>query len=263
MSTFICDLGGLVDHRELLVEWTKRDIRARYKQSVLGIAWAIAQPLSMVLIFTVVFSYFVRVPTDGLPYPVFAFAALLPWTFFSNAISFAATSLTNNLNLVTKIYFPREILPVSAVIASMIDFSVGAIALLALFVFYRTPLGPTALWFPIVLTFQIGLTLGIALIVAAANVFYRDVRFVVPLATMLWMYATPVIYPVSIVPEGYRSIYLLNPMAGFVDAYRNVLLKQQWPDLGSLASAAATSLFILAIGYAFFKHVELDFADVI
>lgn len=253
----------LYRYRDLLWLWTVREIKIRYKQSVLGGAWAILQPLSLMLIFTLVFSLFVRVPTEGLPYPIFAYAALLPWTFFATSISFGVPSLVNNINLVTKIYFPREVLPIAAIGAALVDLALGFVVFLALLAIYQTPLSWQLLWLPLILLTQIVLTLGVTLFAAAVNVFYRDVRFVVPLALQLWMYATPVIYPLSVVPDYLRPVYALNPMVGIIDGYRRTLLLGQAPSAAYLGLAGALALGTLLLAYAYFKRVEWQFADLI
>ncbi len=256
-------LRDLYRHRELLAGWTLREINVRYKQSLLGAAWAIAQPLSLMLVYTVVFAFFVRIPSDGIPYPIFAYAALLPWTFLASSITFGAPSLINNANLVTKVYFPREILPLASVAASGVDFLVASALFVVLLIFYAAPVGATLIWLPVLLSAQIILTIAVVLVAAAVNVFYRDVRFVIPLATQLWFYATPVIYPVTVVPERIRVLYMLNPMAGIIDAYREVLLHGRSPNLAYLGLAMVSSVCLCWAAFRFFKRVEMSFADVI
>ncbi len=259
----IQDLRTLYRHRELLWIWTLREIKVRYKQSALGAAWAILQPLALMLIFTLVFSVLVRLPSDGVPYPVFSYTALLGWTFFATSISFAIPTLVNNLNLVTKIYFPREILPIASVGAAFIDFLVASVLLVAVLIWYQVPATPMLLWVPVLIALQVCLVLGIVLPAAAINVFYRDVRFLIPLATQLWLYATPVIYPVSLVPEQFRLLYALNPMVGIIDSYRQVILLGLPPVPEYLALSAVVSLALLLIGYRYFKRSEGAFADLI
>jgi len=215
------------------------------------------------IIFTVVFSLFIRVPTEGLPYPLFSYLAPLFWRFSANSISLGASSLVNNMNLITKIYFPREILPLSAVIASLVDLAVAALVFVALFVGYRVPLQLTVLWVPALLIIQVAMTLAVTLIAAAVNVYYRDVRFIVPLALQLWMYVSPVGYPVSLVPEQYRPIYMLNPMAVLLDSYRRTVLLGQPPDLMYLEFSAGMAIGLLALAYLFFRRIEWQFADMI
>lgn len=256
-------LREIIRYRDLLWIWTRRELKIRYKQSFLGAAWAILQPLSMALIFTVVFSVLVKLPTDDIPYPLFSYTALLPWTFFTTAITLGAPSLVNNMNLVTKIYFPREILPLSVVGASLVDFAVASIVFVGMLLLYYWPLRITVLLVPLILLVQILLTLGIVFFAAAINVFYRDVRFVIPLALQLWLYATPIVYPLSSVPEWVRPYYMLNPMAVLIDSYRRLLLLGQMPDWPHLAEGSAIALAIFLGGYLYFKHAERDFADLI
>lgn len=259
----LAHLKALVRHRDLLWTWVWRDIRVRYKQSLLGGLWAIIQPLSLMLMFTLIFSIFAPLPTEGIPYPIFSYTALLPWTFFATSITFAVTSLTNNMSLVTKIYFPREILPLAAVGTSLLDLGIAAIVLVGLMLFYWVPLSLTMLLFPVLLLIQITLALGIAFFASAVNVFYRDIRFIVPLAMQLWMYATPIIYPVQLVPERYLPIYMLNPMAGLIEGYRSILLHGEMPNWAYLGLSAGVSTVLFLAGYAYFKHVEPRFADII
>lgn len=256
-------LKELRAYRDLLWMWTLREVKVRYKQSLLGAAWAILQPLVLMIMFTMVFAYFARVPSDGIPYPLFSYVALLPWTFFSTSISFAVPSLVNNMGLVTKIYFPREILPLGAVIAALVDFVVASTVFVALMVLYRAPLYGSLLWVPLLVVTQVALTLGVVFFAATVNVWYRDIRFVVPLGLQLWMYASPIIYPISLVPERWQGVYRLNPMAGLLDSYRRVILLGRPPQYGDLLWAAFLSLVLCAVGYAYFKRSEPQFADVI
>lgn len=256
-------LSALYTYRELLQMWFLREIKIRYKQSILGAGWAILQPLALMIIFTVVFSFFARVPTDGVPYPIFSYTALLPWTFFATSISFAVPSVVNNLNLVTKIYFPREILPIGAVMAAFVDFLVASTVFVGLMVYYRVPLQLSLLWVPLLLGVQIALTLGIVLFASAFTVWYRDFRFVVPLGIQLLLYASPIIYPVSLVPERLLTFYMLNPMAGLIDSYRRVVLQGQSPHGLYLIFSAVIAMSLLVAGYAYFKRSEALFADVI
>ena len=253
----------LYRYRELLWVWTVREVKIRYKQSLLGAAWAILQPLSLTAIFTVVFSFFARVPTDGAPYPIFAYAALLPWTLLSSGISFAVPSLVGNMPLVTKIYFPKEILPLASIGAALLDFAVALIVFVGMMAVYGvSPTGALA-WIPVLLLVQVALMIGVSLLAAGVNVFYRDVRFVVPLALQLWMYGSPVIYPLSTVPERFRFLYMLNPMAGIIDGYRQVVLKGESPLNANLLVAASVSLLLCLLGYLVFKRMEPEFADII
>jgi lipopolysaccharide transport system permease protein len=259
----LANLKTLLAYRELLWTWTLRDIRVRYKQSLLGALWAILQPLTVMAVFTIIFAYIVPVDTGNIPYPVFSYTALLPWTFFATAIGFAVPSLVNNITLVTKVYLPREIFPVAAIGSSFVDFLIASLVFFGMMLIYRIPLYTTLIAVPLLLLIQTLLTLGVALIASAINVFYRDVRFVVPLGLQLWMYATPVIYDVRMVPERFRAVYMLNPMAGLIEAYRAVALRGVWPDWTYLGAAALGSLLLFLVGYWYFKRVEWQFADII
>ncbi len=260
----VSDIRELVRYRELLWRWVMRNIKVRYKQSLLGAAWAVLQPLSITILFTVVFSYFLQIDTDGVPYPIFYYSALLPWTFFASSISFGVQSLVSNLNLVTKIYFPKEILPISTVLASFVDFLVAATIYVAMMIFYRVPIGPSLVLLPVLLVIQMLLTIGVVLLASALNVFYRDIRFVVPLGIQLWMYLTPIIYPASRVPERFRNLYMMvNPMAGLIDSYRRIVLTAEWPQYPYLFSSAAISLALFVVAYWYFKRAEPVFADII
>jgi len=253
----------LTKARELLFTWTLRDFRVRYSQSVLGAAWAILQPFSLMVIFSVIFSAFLRVPTDGIPYPIFAYTALLPWTLFANSLSFAIPSLVSNMNLVSKIYFPREILPLSSILVCFVDFVIASSIFVLMMLFYRIPVGPSILLVPLVLIVQLVLTFGISLLASAINVFYRDVRFVVPLTLQIWMYLSPIIYPVNLVPEKFRPLYFLNPMAALIDSYRRLILLNQMPDWPYLGLATLVSILLALVSYRYFKQAEREFADLI
>lgn len=253
----------LFQFRELLFAWMLRELSIRYKQSILGIMWAVFQPLAFMLIFSFVFTRMVHIPTDGIPYPVFSFTALLPWTFFANGISFGVPSLVSNMNLVTKIYFPREIFPIATVLASFIDYLVASFVYLGMLWFYQINLNINVLWVPLILAVQMILTIGIVLIAAGFNVLYRDIRFLVPIGLQLWLYISPVIYPLSSVPENIRSVYVLNPMVGIIDSYRRVILYSQTPEWNNLGVSIGISVLVFITGYIVFKHLEPRFADVI
>ncbi len=256
-------LATLFRYRDLLWLWTLREVQVRYKQSLLGIAWAILQPLALTAIFTIVFSRLVRVDTGGIPYPIFAYTALVPWTFFATSLSFGIASLVNNMNLVTKIYFPREILPLASIAAAFVDFLVSAAIVAGMMLLFGVQPAWTALWIMPLLLVQIALTIGVVLLGSALLVFFRDVRFVVPLLTQVWLYATPIIYPTDLVPERFRPLYFLNPMAGIIEGYRRALLMGQAPQWEALALGGAVTVVLLAAGYSFFKWAEPVFADLI
>jgi lipopolysaccharide transport system permease protein len=257
------DLAELYQYRGLITTWTRREIKVRYKQSLLGAAWAILQPMALMLMFTLVFSMLARIPTDGIPYPVFSYAAVLPWTFFSTTISFGTTSLINNLNLVTKTYFPREILPIGILGASFVDYLIASTIFIGMLFYYQTPLTPAVLWLPVILLIQIMLMLGISFLASALSIHYRDVRFIVPLGLQLWFYATPIIYPFSLVPDRMKAVYALNPMVGVINSYRRIFLSGMAPDPSVLLASGVVGAVVLFIGYRVFKHLERTFADII
>jgi homopolymeric O-antigen transport system permease protein len=256
-------LRDIIRSKELLEAWTWRIVRARYQQSLLGGLWAIIQPASTVVIFSIVFTRFVKVDTGGIPYVLFSYATVVPWTLFSASLIDMISSLVDNMNLVTKIYFPREVLPIAAMLGRLFDFGIATILLVALMIYYGVPLLDASwTWIPVVLGIQIALALGLGFIGAALNVFYRDVKHLITLGLQLWLYASPVIYPLSVVPKELQTLYFLNPMAGIIEAYRDVLLLRMWPS-SYLAWSAFSALVILFVGYWFFKRVEFQFADVV
>ena len=248
---------------ELLQAWTRRIIQARYQQSLLGGLWAIIQPGAQALMFSIVFTQAIRVDNGNIPYLLFSYVAMVPWSFFAGSLTDMVGSQVDNLNLVTKIYFPREILPMAGLLARLLDFAIamGLFVLLALF--FHLPLFSLAwIYLPVILTIQVMLALGIGLIGAALNVFYRDIKHLLALGLQLWLYASPVIYPVSVVQERLRAFYFLNPMAGIIESYRAVLLNGNAPE-PYLILAGLIALGTLLVGYWFFKRVEFQFADVI
>ncbi len=250
-------------YRELLFAWTRRTINSRYQQSILGGLWAILQPVSSVAIFTVIFTLFIPVNTSGIPYVLFSYTAMVPWTFFSTSIVDMVDSLVSNMTLISKIYFPREILPVAVLLARSLDFGIAGGVLALLMLFYQVHISINGLlFFPGILLVQVALTMGLGLFGAALNIFYRDVRHLFALGLQIWLYATPIIYPVSLVPERLRPYYFLNPMTGVIEAYRDILLRGEAPGT-YLFISIFISLVIFIIGYSFFKRVEFQFADVV
>jgi lipopolysaccharide transport system permease protein len=213
--------------------------------------------------FTLVFSFIVRVPTGDIPYPLFSYTAVLPWTLFATSLSMGVPSLVNNMNLVTKVRMPREILPTATVLAGVGDFMIASVIFVAMIIFYRVSLHWTILWVIPLLGTQLILTVGLVLWGSALNVLYRDIRFIVPLVTQLWMYASPIIYPVALVPERLRSIYFLNPMAGLIEGYRSAILLGVQPDLWHVGLSFVISAAIFILGYRTFKRLEPVFADLI
>jgi lipopolysaccharide transport system permease protein len=259
----IASLGEFLRARSLLREWTGRTLRARYQQSLLGWFWAFIQPAAQAAILTVVFTRLVPVDTGGTPYVAFAYLATASWAFLSSSLTDMTSSLVDNMNLVNKIYFPREVLPMAAMLARLVDFGIAGALFVGIAIFYRIPIFPASLlMLPVVVLIQMALVIGLGLTAAAMNVFVRDVRSVLLLVMQLWFYASPVIYPVQAVPERYRRLYDLNPMVGIIEAYRDLLLRGRFPD-ASLVAAAIVALALCALGYGLFKRVEFRFADVV
>ena len=257
------DLSALWQYRDLLYTLSEHRVKVRYKQSVLGIAWALLQPLSLMLIYTLVFSVFAKIPTGDLPYPVTAYTGLLLWTFFSTAITNSTNGLVSHAHLVTRVYFPREILPLTYVAAAFFDFAIASTILVGLMIYYHVPLQVTVLYaVPIVLILACFVT-SISLIFSAIQVRFRDIGVAMPLLLQLWMFATPVVYPLSAVPERFRTLYSLNPMVGLVESFRQAVLNGATPDFKMLGLSAAISIVLLPISYLYFKHVEATVADII
>jgi lipopolysaccharide transport system permease protein len=257
------DTLNLIRARELIITWTNRIIKARYQQSVLGSLWIIIQPIASVAVLTIIFTFFIPVDTGKTPYIIFSYTALVPWTLLSGALSDMTSSLVENMQLITKIYFPREVLPFSALLARIFDFVVSYLVLFLLLLYYRIEIQPAAwLFLPIVIAIQLVLMFGLGLGLSAMNVFYRDVRPLLGLVIQIWFYASPIIYPLSMVPERIRPYYFLNPMAGILESYRAILVDGTIPGPYLLFSAGLAVL-IFVVGYWFFKRVEFQFADII
>lgn len=259
----LAGLLALAQYRDLLLTLTLHRIKVRYKQSVLGISWAILQPLSLMLIYTLIFSFIAKVQTDDVPYAIFAYAALLPWTYFATSVGNATNALVSHSELVTKVYFPREILPISYVIAALCDFLIASTVMVGLMFYYRVSVTVNLLYaVPIilVLTLFIG---AIVLILSATQVRFRDIGVAVPLLLQLWMFATPVVYPLSAVPVRFRSLYTLNPMVGTIENFRRVVVQGMSPDFYTLGLAAIVSLVLLIASYVYFKHIEATVADLV
>jgi lipopolysaccharide transport system permease protein len=256
------DLWDLWLHRDLFFFLIWRDVKVRYKQTVLGAAWAILQPFLTMVVFTLFFGRLAKVPSDGIPYPIFAYAGLLPWTFFSNAITASSNSLVGNASLITKVYFPRMVIPAAAVGAGLVDLAIAALILVAMMAYYGFGLGWSALMLiPLVVLTSL-LALGVGMWMSGLNVKYRDVRYALPFCVQLWMYATPIIYPISFIPERWRWILVLNPLTGIIDGYRSALFGRPFPWSELMVSTILTLLFLVYAAYSF-KRMERDFADVI
>ena len=256
-------LARLREYGDLLYTLSAHRINVRYKQTSLGFAWALVQPLLMMVIFTVVFSTLAKMPSDGVPYALFAYCALLPWTLFNTAVSTATNSLITHTQLITKVYFPREILPITYVVAALFDFAIGFVVLTALMWWYQFPLTAEAINLVPIVGLLCAWILAVSLVLAAVQVRFRDIGVALPVLLQVLMFASPIIYPLSVVPAAWRNWYLLNPMAGIVSSFRDVLLRQVPPDPYPLAMACAVTAVALPIAYLFFKHAEATMADLI
>ncbi len=256
------DLRDLWAFRELLYFLTWRDVKVRYKQTELGIAWAIIQPLFTMLVFTLFFGRLAGVPSDNVPYPVFAYAGLLAWTFFANAITNSGNSLVGSANLITKVYFPRMIIPGAAVAAGLVDFAIAFVILVLLMVYYGAMVTWSILMFPVLVLLTTLLALGTGMWLSALNVKYRDVRFALPFLVQLWMFVSPVIYPASFLPAKFRWLLSLNPMTGIIEGYRSSLFGLPFNWIALAASAAITLILLIYSSYSF-RRMEKSFADIV
>jgi lipopolysaccharide transport system permease protein len=256
-------MNELWSYRELLYFFAWRDIKLRYRQTVLGAAWAVLQPLLTTLIFTILFGRVARIPSDGIPYTLFAYSGVLVWIFFSASITGAASSMVNNATLIRKIYFPRVAIPLASILAYLLDLVVGLVILIGMMSYYKiAPTWHVLLW-PLLLFQLMVLSLGFGLIFAALNVRYRDIKHAVPFIVQIWMYLTPIIYPSNVLPARYRALIALNPVSGIVEAMRSVLFGIPMPDPRFLESSLVMTVFILVIGLTYFRSAERAFADVI
>lgn len=256
-------LRRLVEYVDLFRTLSIHRINVRYRQTVLGVTWALLQPLVMMGVFVLVFSRLARVPSEGVPYALFAYTALLPWTFFATSITSATGSLVSHTQLITKVYFPREILPLTYIVAAFFDFLLGLAALMVLMAWYDVSLSPAAVYLVPVIGLLGAWITAVSLLLSAAQVRWRDVGVAVPVLVQLGMFASPVIYPLALVPEQWRPWYLLNPLAGIINAFRDVLLRGQSPDAVPLAYASVVTALVLPIAYALFKRAEATMADVV
>jgi len=256
------DWRELWAYRELLWVLTARDVKVRYKQTVLGAAWAVLRPLTTMLIFSVVFGRLAKMPSDGIPYPIFVYSALLPWTFFAAAITSSGQSLVGSSHLVSKVYFPRLIIPLSSIGAGLVDLMVSCAILLPMMSWYQVGLTWNLLAAPLLIAAVVFTALGIGTLLSALTVAYRDFTHITPFMVQIWMYVTPVIFPISLVPEQWRRLLYLNPMTGVVEGFRSVFLGRDFDFVG-LSISVGISLLFFVVGIAYFERVERRFADVI
>jgi lipopolysaccharide transport system permease protein len=257
------NLRDLWIYRELVFFMIWRDVKVRYKQTLLGAAWAVIQPVLTMLVFTFIFGTVAKVPTDGIPYPIFSYTALLPWGLFTTALNNASRSLTANQNMVTKIYFPRLVLPLASVLGGLVDFAIAFLILIVLMIYYK--ITPTAaIWtLPLFLILTVVTALGVALWLSAINVQYRDVNYVLPFLTQFWLFMTPVAYSAKVISDKWQMVYSLNPMAGVVNGFRWALLGTNTGPSLSMAVSTGISLVFLVSGLFYFRAMERTFADTI
>lgn len=256
------NLGDLFNYYDLIYILVQRDIKVRYKQTVLGVVWAVIQPLFTMLVFTLFFGKLANIQTDGIPYPIFAYAGLLPWTFFSNAVTNSGNSLITNSSLITKVYFPRLIIPIATVAAGLVDFAIAFVLLIGLMFYYQVTASWNLLMIPFLMILTTLLAIGIGMWMSALNVKYRDIRYALPFAVQLLMFATPIIYPASLVPDKWRWALQINPLAGQIEAYRSAFfgLSFDWTALGV---SVLETLALLLYGAYSFRRMEKSFADII
>jgi lipopolysaccharide transport system permease protein len=256
------DLKELWAYRELLWVLTMRDIRVRYKQTVLGVGWAVIQPLMLMIVFSLFFGRLAKMPSDGIPYPIFAYVALLPWTFFANSLSGSSSSLIGSANLISKVYFPRLMIPLASVGSWLVDLLIASAILLVMMLWYGIGWTWSLLAVPFLVIVVMLTALGAGILLSALTVAYRDFRYVVPFVIQFWMFATPVVYPASLVPERWRWILHVNPMAGLIEGFRSALLGRPF-DGAALGISSAVALAMFLVGIAYFERVERRFADII
>jgi len=256
-------LDELWEYRELLYFLVWRDIKVRYKQTALGATWAVIQPFLTMVVFSLFFGHLAKMPSDGIPYPIFSFAALVPWTFFANGLSQSSNSLVGSSNLITKVYFPRLIVPLASSFSGVVDFLIAFGVLIVMMLYYGLLPTFNALWLPLFLLLAMVTSLGVGLWLSALNVEYRDVRYVVPFITQFWLFATPIAYPSSLLHEPWRTIYGLNPMVGVVEGFRWALLGTKTAPGPIIGVSAAAAIVILITGAFYFRRMEKTFADIV
>jgi lipopolysaccharide transport system permease protein len=256
-------LGQLWEYRELLYFIVWRDVIIRYKQTVLGVGWAVLQPLLTMIVFSAVFGAFAKLPSDGVPYPIFTYVALLPWNYFSGSFGRAGLSVVNSANLISKVFFPRLVIPVSATLSGLVDFAIAFVILLGMMLFYHIALTPRVLALPLFMVLNIATALGVGLWLGALNVKYRDVGYIIPFLAQIWLYASPVAYSSSIVPAQLQVIYGLNPMVGVINGFRWALLGTVALDVPMTAVSSFIVVVLLVTGAMYFRRTEKTFADIV
>ena len=260
---FSWNLKELADYRELLYFLVWREIKVRYKQTLIGAGWAVVQPVATMLVFSLFFGRLAKIPSGGLPYPLFFYTALLPWTYFAGALAGATNSVVDNQRVITKVYFPRVLLPFSAVLSGLVDFAIAFVLLIGMAFYYRVTPGPWLAFVPVFLLLAVLTAFGAGLWLAGLNALYRDVRYVVPFLVQFWLFASPVAYPSSLVPVRWRALYGLNPMAGVIDGFRWAVTGENPPSAGLVTVSAAAVIVMLVAGLWYFRRVEATVADVV
>jgi lipopolysaccharide transport system permease protein len=257
------NLGEVWAYRELLFFLTWRDIKVRYKQTVLGAAWAIIQPFLTMVVFSLFFGKLANVPSDGLPYPIFSYAALVPWTFFANGLTQSSNSLVGSANLIKKIYFPRLVVPLASVLSGAVDFLLAFVVLLGMMLYYGIFPTVQVIWLPAFLLLAFTTSLGVGLWFSAMNVQFRDVRYIIPFLIQIWLFITPIAYSSTLLPQPWRTLYGVNPMAGVVEGFRWALLGTESTPVAMILLSALVSLALLLSGTFYFRRMEKTFADVV
>ncbi|MGH9714557.1 MAG: ABC transporter permease [Candidatus Acidiferrales bacterium] len=260
---WVLPLGELWNYRELLYFFVWRDIKIRYKQTAIGAAWAVLQPFLTMLVFSLFFGRLAHIPSQGLPYPIFYYSALLPWMYFAGALQNATNTIVENQRVITKVYFPRLALPLSAVLSGLVDFGISFLMFVAMAIYYGIHPSAATLWFPLFLVLAVLTALGVGLWLSALNAIYRDVRYVLPFLVQFWLFASPVAYPSSLVPERWRWLYGLNPMAGVIEGFRWSLAGHGEPPSRLIFVSAGVVLLLLVSGVAYFQKMETTVADVV
>jgi lipopolysaccharide transport system permease protein len=260
---FDFDLGSVWEYRDLLYFLVWRNVKVRYKQTAIGVAWVILQPLLTMAMLSVIFGYFLQIPSDGLPYALFTYTALLPWTYFAQALSRGGGGLVSHAGLITKVYFPRLVIPLASILTPLVDFAFAFLILIGLMGWYRIAPTWSAFAVPLFLLLAVITALAVNLFLSSLNVKYRDVGNLIPVLTQFWMYASPVIYPSSVIPERWRLVYSLNPMVGVIEGFRWALLGKEAPDSRALGISVAMVILMLVGGVVYFRRTERTFADVI
>ena len=250
-------------YRELFFFLVWRNVKVRYKQAVLGASWAIIQPFFTMLVFTLFFGKLAKMPSDGVPYPIFSYSALLPWTYFSQSLTQTGNSLVASSNLITKIYFPRMIIPASYALSGLVDLGLASIILFGMMLYYNLPLSWELLFLPLLVIPLVLLVLGVGMIFSSLNVKYRDIRHALPFIVQIWLFLTPVIYPTSMIPERFRTLIALNPTVGLIEGFRACLLPTRHLDWQILSISVIMTLVVFAVGVTYFKKSERQFADII